>query len=793
MDMTRRKLKLKIRTKLPAKIVTGVGLKSTTNGLVTNLGLDFTQLTPTDDISGKRSIVYDPVTDDYFYAPPPAGYNGTSGTLLTLATGPQSFTTQAGLAYRVGQRVRLVSQSNTANYMEGNITSYDGVNMSVSVALIGPAASGTASDWDIVVAGEPGNGDMLASVYDPDNSGSDAFDSTNQKYVQSGAGAVTQSVKGRLRRTVWAEDFGAVGYLPDADALDAGAVDSTQAILDAVTALRGQSYSISDGLSNRTITAYASGTVRLGYGTFIITANMLDFMYDLGVTIKGMGSRGTNKAVRAATTLLIKDTGAGVGIRFYGNGARKGRIVDLDLCYSDGGYTGNLFESIGAPGSYPDNCYLGCFGYNGATFLYSSHACCAIAFEEFFCPRDCIFDSADYGVFSDDTRQLASFTGSISGTTLTVTAVASGYVGVGETIHGSGVTAATYITALGTGTGGVGTYTVSASQTVSSEAMTADISFGGSNSHIEDCTFYDIGVKPIYHAGNRLRYKFNVTNSIVNPINVNHSVSIDLRNVKGVNIEGNHFVGSVGNYATVGWLNLENSTGRIVGNAFGDYGSMGTLNTGVYDFSGNWVDCVTGLNVNADILTGSANNFTGGSSAGAAVGYYLTPNVACNAALGPDKFGSNVGTSYYSSPANANLSGHINYAKEQDDSVNGFVNASRSLTIANADKKLVANTATSLSLSIKDTGRAFVCENTSAQTITLPTPVPGTEFEFHKGGLAGSLTINCSGGTKFWTSATSEASSVTIAGSAIGGYLKLRAYTAGQWLVAAQTGSWTFS
>lgn len=66
----------------------------------------------------------------------------------------------------------------------------------------------------------------------------------------------------------------------------------------------------------------------------------------------------------------------------------------------------------------------------------------------------------------------ASFTGAISGTTLTVSAVASGTLAVGQPVSGAGVTAGTVITALGTGTGGVGTYTVSASQTVASEAMT---------------------------------------------------------------------------------------------------------------------------------------------------------------------------------------------------------------------------------------------------------------------------------------------------------------------------------
>ncbi|KVW96177.1 hypothetical protein [Thiobacillus denitrificans] len=65
-----------------------------------------------------------------------------------------------------------------------------------------------------------------------------------------------------------------------------------------------------------------------------------------------------------------------------------------------------------------------------------------------------------------------SVTGSISGTTLTVSAVAAGSLSIGEVISGTGITAGTTITALGTGTGGVGTYTVSVSQTVASTTIT---------------------------------------------------------------------------------------------------------------------------------------------------------------------------------------------------------------------------------------------------------------------------------------------------------------------------------
>jgi hypothetical protein len=65
------------------------------------------------------------------------------------------------------------------------------------------------------------------------------------------------------------------------------------------------------------------------------------------------------------------------------------------------------------------------------------------------------------------------FTGKISGTTLTVTAVTVGTIGVGQTVLGLGVGNGTTITALGSGSGGVGTYTVNTSQTVASTTMSS--------------------------------------------------------------------------------------------------------------------------------------------------------------------------------------------------------------------------------------------------------------------------------------------------------------------------------
>lgn len=79
---------------------------------------------------------------------------------------------------------------------------------------------------------------------------------------------------------------------------------------------------------------------------------------------------------------------------------------------------------------------------------------------------------------ADDQPVSTSFTGSMASTVLTVTAMQSDEpIQVGMYVHGTGVTDGTYITAFGTGLGGVGTYTINQSVSASSTTMTAGGNF----------------------------------------------------------------------------------------------------------------------------------------------------------------------------------------------------------------------------------------------------------------------------------------------------------------------------
>ncbi|MET4258469.1 hypothetical protein ABIC09_003414 [Bradyrhizobium sp. S3.12.5] len=89
-----------------------------------------------------------------------AGYGGTSTTSLTIGTGSKVFTTQAGLAYTNGARVRASSAANTSNWMEG-VATYSGTTLTIAVDKTN--GSGTLADWNFNVAGQPGAGDLSSA------------------------------------------------------------------------------------------------------------------------------------------------------------------------------------------------------------------------------------------------------------------------------------------------------------------------------------------------------------------------------------------------------------------------------------------------------------------------------------------------------------------------------------------------------------------------------------------------------------------------------------------------------
>jgi len=134
-------------------------------------------------------------------------------------------------------------------------------------------------------------------------------------------------------------------------------------------------------------------------------------------------------------------------------------------------------------------------------------------------------------------------TGEISGTTLTVTAIGNAAIAkpiaVGDCVSAaSGVTQATVITALGTGTGGTGTYTVNNSQAVTSrqmilgEAIVLDWKGAGA---LNQCqlteTKANTGVNLIFSGNNRKEYVFGSAVNAPNGLNNVTATGLVLANI----------------------------------------------------------------------------------------------------------------------------------------------------------------------------------------------------------------------------------------------------------------------
>ncbi len=87
---------------------------------------------------------------------PGPAYGGTSSTSLTVGTGTKTFVTQSGLAWVVGNVVRLASG---AAYMEGAISAYTATSMTLNAVKF--SGTGTLAAW---VLGPPGGADGTGAV-----------------------------------------------------------------------------------------------------------------------------------------------------------------------------------------------------------------------------------------------------------------------------------------------------------------------------------------------------------------------------------------------------------------------------------------------------------------------------------------------------------------------------------------------------------------------------------------------------------------------------------------------------
>ncbi|MFD1744061.1 hypothetical protein ACFSE1_01170 [Rhizobium helianthi] len=590
---------------------------------------------------------------------------------------------------------------------------------------------------------------------------------------------------------IYAEMFGAVGHQTDAAALADDGTVTTQAIINGRAFLRGRSTALStDGISGKAITAYASGVLNLGRGIFCVKPDMLATDQDIGFIIRGQGNSGRTNYMRGLTTLLIRGASSGYGLRWYGNGGRSGGLEDLDLCYESASFTGDMLDIMGGVGTSPRRVSFDSFGKTGGTALFTARSNVSIAYEEFFHPKDCTFSGANISVYSPSTngeKVVSRLTGSISGNTLTVTALNEGNLDVGQRLYGTGVAEGTAITELGTGSGGVGTYTVNISQSVSSRAMTTDISFGGSCTEIDATNvFYDCGAKYVEHRADKARYNFQFS-GVINPIRKASTTAIDLRNVNTVSLVGIMMHGSVGFGASDRWIYLENCTGSLCDNQFGPGAPEAAyvLNCQM-EISSNFLhNEALGFVLLGGVINGKSNRFSGSG-----IGWRVAPAAKLTGQIGPDVFDATMTTSYLIDPPSSLAQMRVNYDKDLDRSTGKFSIASGSRNVQILGSGEREYTDTTGNYSTFDTGKTLIMNASGAMNYTVPPPFHNCELMIYKP-VGFSLTLNTSSANRFSIGSGGTKTQLTSAATDIGAFAKLRGLGTSDWIVESLVGTWT--
>lgn len=245
-------------------------------------------------------------------------------------------------------------------------------------------------------------------------------------------------------------------------------------------------------------TVVASGTSLSGTATGLFAGTSYDFyVYDFNNTICSGGPVYNTSALSALA--ISTPSGTLSGIKTVGTGGDYDNLTSAFAAINASGLSGNIELQLITgypviPESWPMTGPNGAAGAGFTIKVYPTTVATPLTISasspagmfNFNSTAKLTFDGrvnqAGASVVTvNNTAPLSGGSGttsSITGTTLTVGGTVTGIFAVGQTISGTGVTAGTTITALGTGTGGAGTYTVSVSQTVASTTITASTTGG---------------------------------------------------------------------------------------------------------------------------------------------------------------------------------------------------------------------------------------------------------------------------------------------------------------------------
>jgi hypothetical protein len=227
-----------------------------------------------------------------------------------------------------------------------------------------------------------------------------------------------------------------------------------------------------------TVTSYANNSPGVGFGTLTVNITAIvgsgtysSWNVNLYATV---GATGLSGATGATGPQGITGATGPAG----GPTGPTGATGETGATGPAGGPTG----STGATGVQGATGAQGILGATGATGLVGATGATGL-----YGPLPNVGGTTGSIQYNDD--QPVTFTATISGSVLNVSAVTSGTLAVGQLLNGVGVPAYTYITGLGTGSGGIGTYNLSTSATVGAPTvMTGNNALGGDANLIWDKT-----------------------------------------------------------------------------------------------------------------------------------------------------------------------------------------------------------------------------------------------------------------------------------------------------------------
>ncbi len=197
-------------------------------------------------------------------------------------------------------------------------------------------------------------------------------------------------------------------------------------------------------------------------GTDFYTVDSSNLTGVLAVVNGGTGvttSTGTGNTVLSTTPTLVSPTMATQTVQ--GNSTVTGSLTSAGSAYLNGAPVLTVTQST-AVNTTTEEITLASAAYTqDVALLVTSSGTLPTGLSA----------NTTYYVVQPSATAYFSGVGSIAGNTLTIASVYTGAIGVGTVITGTGVTSAT-VTALGTGTGGAGTYTINGSaQTAASTVI----------------------------------------------------------------------------------------------------------------------------------------------------------------------------------------------------------------------------------------------------------------------------------------------------------------------------------